>query len=69
MPVFKISDITARLKEIQSDGFEYVDLTIFDGDDDEPATLEFESCAADGNNSFTGVSYDPVESIDLMSHL
>lgn len=68
MPVFKISDIIARLKEIQSDGFEYVDLTILDGEDDESTTLEFESCAADGDNSFTGVSYDPVESINLMNN-
>lgn len=68
MPVFRISDIISRLKEIQSDGFEYVDLTILDDEDDEPATIEFESCAVDGDHSFTGVCYDSVESIDLMDY-
>lgn len=67
MPVFKISDLIDRLKEIQSDGFEYVELTLLEEDDNSPASLEFESFEPIGNAESCGVGYDGVDAVDIDS--
>lgn len=67
MAVFNISELIQRLKEIQSDGFKYVELSIFDEDENFPSSIEFEAFDPIGENASFGISYDGLNAVDIES--
>ena len=57
MAIYRITDILNQLVQITSDGYDYVDLTSLEANDDFPASLDFSAIDLGGFS----IGYNPVE--------
>lgn len=58
MATYKTSDLIDRLREIASDGCDYIEISCIDAEDDLPEALSFEGLV----DETSGVGYEEVES-------
>lgn len=63
MAIYRITDILNQLVQITSDGYDYVDLTSLEANDDFPASLDFSAIDLGGFS----IGYNPVESVNIPS--
>lgn len=61
MAIYKTTDLLNQLCQIISDGYEFIDVSEFDEDDELPAGLSFEAI----ENEFAAVGYDGVDATEL----
>ena len=61
MFIFKVSDLIERLREINEAGLEYVELGLYEADDEFPSHIHFE--AVTSYNS--GIDYEEIETVKL----
>lgn len=61
MFVYRLSDIRAKLDELEADGFEYVDVSEIPPDDGDVPFLSFEGISSENSS----VDYDGVDAVIL----
>lgn len=58
--LFKVSELLERLNEIKNDGYDKVEITVLEAEDELPDCLHFE----DHEDEYFSIDYEEVESIE-----
>lgn len=58
--IFKASELLEKLNEIVNDGYDIVDISLMEADDELPAAMLFEAI----EDEYSSIDYEEVEAID-----